>query len=484
MSFVFDSQAFFLANVSLDPDAPEAEMSSKVSRATPVTINNYNLSQQPHVDFIGSTPSSITRVLTYSSPLVHLFSYFLSLLSWTTKSPSESCLLVAAWWTICLYPKELIIYGTHVGLISWISWNWVEKGKSERLGKSNFTAASQLDLNKTVQEINTISDKLASFHKVLDHVNSYINWSDPVQTRKVLFGLAYSYPAWILFNYFISLSWTFIIVGTCFLVWNSPWSKVIRYTLMQSQLFSGFVNFILGFLWSEGLQQEGSKSFSVRTRDLSDLFRKVKEQQKKIPLKNTSLKEDTKTSVDLIYRFVICENQRWWLGLDWTTNLFPNERPPWSNEYNELINDKDTFELPQRKVTETKSPENPNILIRKTIEWEWVDPDWWIDSEGAADKEGWEYFDNRWNNPSSKGGFRKYTRRRKWAKTAKMIETIQKIENPSNSTPKSDEKIELNENTDDSCINNESSLNDHKIEGSSTQIKNPDESLSMKEASS
>ncbi|CAG8831032.1 43661_t:CDS:2, partial [Gigaspora margarita] len=198
----------------------------------------------------------------------------------------------------------------------------------------------------------------------------------------------------------------------------------------------------------EGLQQEGSKSFSVRTRNLTDLFRKVKE-QKKTPLKNTTLNEDTKTSVDLIYR---------------------------SNEINELINDKDTFELPQRKVTETKSPENPNIHIRKTIEWEWVDTDWWIYSEGATNKEGC--------NPSSKGGFRKYTRRRKWAKTAKMIETIQKIENPSNSTPKSDEKIELNENTDDSCINNESSLNDHKIEGSSTQIKNPDESLSMKEASS
>ncbi|CAG8776269.1 11212_t:CDS:2, partial [Gigaspora rosea] len=360
--------AFFLANVSLDFDTSEAEMSSKVSRATPVTINSYNLSQQPHVDFIGSTPSSITRLLTYSSPL--------------------SCLLVAAWWTICLYPRELIIYGTHIGLISWISWNWVERGKSERLGKSNFTAASQLDLNKTVQEIHTISDKLASFHKVLNHVNSYINWSDPVQTRKLLFCLAYSYPVWILFNYFVSLSWTFIIV----------------------------VDLLTLYLVFEGLQQEGSKSFSVRTRDLTDLFH--------------------------------------------------------------------TFELPQRKVTETKSPENPNILIRKTIEWEWVDTDWWIDSEGATDKEGWEYFDNRWSNPSSKGGFRKYTRRRKWAKTAKMIETIQKIENPSNSTSNSDEKIEPNENTDDSCINNESSLNDHNIEGSSTQIKNPHESLSMKKASS
>ncbi|CAG8493913.1 1477_t:CDS:2, partial [Cetraspora pellucida] len=444
--------AFFLANVSLDPDIPEAEMSSKVSHVTPVTTNSYNLSQQPsHVDFLASTPSSITRVLTYTSPLVHLFSYFLSLLSWSTRSSSESCLLVAAWWTICLYPRELIIYGTHIGLISWISWSWVEKGKSERL------AASQLDLNRTVQEIHNISDKLSSFHKVLNNANSYINWSDPVQTRKVLMGLAYSYPVWILFNYFVSLTWTFIIVGTFFLVWNSPWSKVIRYTLMRSQLFSRIVSFVFGFLWCGDFQQEGSKN--VGTRSLPA----VREQPKKLPLKNISLKEDAKTSVDLIYRFVLCENQRWWLGLDWTTNLFPNERPPWSDEYNEPVNDKDTFELPQHK--EMITPEDPNT--RKTIEWEWVDPSWWIDYGGAVDKEGWEYFDNRWNNPSSKSAFRRYTRRRKWARTARMIETIQKIEKPFNSTSEPDEKIDQIENTNDSSVNNKLSSNDHKDEESS-----------------
>ncbi|CAG8697247.1 10941_t:CDS:2, partial [Racocetra fulgida] len=41
-----------------NPDVPEAEMSSKVSRVTPVTTNNYNLPQSPsHVDFLASTPS-------------------------------------------------------------------------------------------------------------------------------------------------------------------------------------------------------------------------------------------------------------------------------------------------------------------------------------------------------------------------------------------------------------------------------------------
>ncbi|CAG8815894.1 15743_t:CDS:1, partial [Racocetra persica] len=100
--------------------------------------------------------------------------------------------------------------------------------------------------------------------------------------------------------------------------------------------------------------------------------------------------------------------------------------------------------------------------------WEWVDPNWWFDSGGAVDKEGWEYFDNRWNNPSSKSAFRRYTRRRKWARTARMIETIQKIESPLNSTSEPDEKVDRSENTNDSSVDNKLSSNNHKDEESST----------------
>ena len=35
------------------------------------------------------------------------------------------------------------------------------------------------------------------------------------------------------------------------------------------------------------------------------------------------------TAPELMLRFTVYENQRWWLGLDWTIKLFPNERTPW-----------------------------------------------------------------------------------------------------------------------------------------------------------
>ncbi|CAG8568394.1 2102_t:CDS:2 [Ambispora gerdemannii] len=354
------------------------------------------------VDFISNTPTSLTRVLTYTSPFVHSFSHFLSLVTWQTNNPAESCLLVAAWWTLCLFPRELLVYGTHIILIGWIAWRWIEKGKRERLGKPNPIArsVSQLDLNQTVEEIHKISEKLSNFHGIVKDLDSHINWSNPSQTQIVILGLLYSYPVWIVLNFLISLKWIFLVTGTVVLVWNGPWFRVIRYSLMQSPLFRGTVSFLIGFIWGGRLKQEGVRGFSV-----ASLIRKAKEQQKKLIARKAS-KDDSKTSTtDLIFRFVLYENQRWWLGLDWTTNLFPNERAPWSDEYNEPTNNKNSFQLPPPTTSLTASPNEPNMLIRKTEEWRWADSDWWLDLEGDVDKDGWEYADNRWKSFTSKGGF-------------------------------------------------------------------------------
>ncbi|RIA87608.1 integral peroxisomal membrane peroxin-domain-containing protein [Glomus cerebriforme] len=391
-----------------------------------VSTGSSQLSSPPPVDFLYSTPPSITRVLTYTSPLIHLFSYFLSLVTWSTGNPSESCLLVAAWWTVCLYTTEIIIYGTHLFLLAWIGWRWVEKGKSERLGKpsSASKSTSQLDLDRTVLEIHKISDKLTSFHALINSIRSKIDWANSAQTQKVIRGIIYSYPAWLILTYFIPLTWIFTILGTFGLVWHSPWFKFTRYALMQSALFRGLISLISVYVWRGNSSQQGERGFSVGA-----LIRKAKEQQKKIAGKKVNNDKDvTKTCTDLIFRFVIYENQRWWLGLDWTTNLFLNERPAWSDEYNEPTSPKSSFQLPSSSTTNIGTPEDPKVLIKKTMEWKWDDADWWIDYDGDVDKDGWEYADNRWKGFSSKSGFRRYTRRRKWVRTARLVETIEKLE--------------------------------------------------------
>ncbi|CAG8482491.1 2349_t:CDS:2 [Acaulospora colombiana] len=316
-------------------------------------------------------------------------------------------------------------------------------------------ATSQADLNRTVHEILIISDKLSSFHAFLNSLNSYIDWSDPAQTQKVFFGLIYLFPFWVLINWFIPLTWIFIITVTSFLVWNSPWLRVIRSVLMQSPLFRGIISFILGFMSGGGLKRQGGR-FSV-----GDLIRRAMDQQKKLALKRTSIKDNTKTTTDLIFKFVLYENQRWWLGLDWTSNLFPNERPAWSDEYQEPTNNKDSFQLPPPTTNYIPTTEDPNALIQKTMEWQWTDPEWAIDFNGDVDKEGWEYYDNRWKSPSSKSGFRKYTRCRKWVRAAKLVETVQKIQKTKSVSfeePESEKNEPANEKND---TTNPTTQNEH-----------------------
>ncbi|CAJ0756279.1 6389_t:CDS:1, partial [Entrophospora sp. SA101] len=88
-----------------------------------------------------------------------------------------------------------------------------------------------------------------------------------------------------------------------------------------------------------------------------------------------------------------------------------------SDEYLEPTDSKNNFQLP---APSTQTIDDKNVLIKTTRKWEWLDPDWNISHDGDVDKDGWVYTDNHWKNPTSKGGFGRYTRKRTWVRTAKL----------------------------------------------------------------
>ena len=83
---------------------------------------------------------------------------------------------------------------------------------------------------------------------------------------------------------------------------------------------------------------------------------------------------------DVMYQFSIFENQRWWMGLDWTAALLPQERPSWSDEASNPVSPPSSFSLPPARVTLTPAPtsSNPKAYNRRTIKWQWLDPEWTI----------------------------------------------------------------------------------------------------------
>ncbi|KAK4165629.1 integral peroxisomal membrane peroxin-domain-containing protein [Cladorrhinum sp. PSN259] len=130
------------------------------------------------------------------------------------------------------------------------------------------------------------------------------------------------------------------------------------------------------------------------------------------------------------FTFIIYENQRRWVGLGWTTSLFAYERPAWTDEHNNAVPERDQFELPE-------------VEDGSNMRWRWVEGSRWKvdgvpdeavmtevrdgkeewDYDGPGGKQGWVYYDNKWQHGRrGQDGWGRWTRRRKWYRDAELVE--------------------------------------------------------------
>jgi hypothetical protein len=105
----------------------------------------------------------------------------------------------------------------------------------------------------------------------------------------------------------------------------------------------------------------------------------------------------------LNFKFTILENQRWWMGLDWTAALLPHERPSWSSSTAALeplpppisfsLPPSSTVLLPLSVKGKVRSlavlrlhtrdlqlffPSQEHLRIKRTATWKWAEPDWGV----------------------------------------------------------------------------------------------------------
>ena len=141
----------------------------------------------------------------------------------------------------------------------------------------------------------------------------------------------------------------------------------------------------------------------------------------------------SKSNKPVRFTYVIYENQRKWLGIGWTSNLLSYERTPWTDEFLNESSSIDSFKLPNAADDATNGDSN-----MQGATWRWVDKTWRLDltNDGAitlssskrskttanpTNDEGFIYYDNTWKKPSTEDTFSKYTRRRRWIRTAELI---------------------------------------------------------------
>lgn len=88
----------------------------------------------------------------------------------------------------------------------------------------------------------------------------------------------------------------------------------------------------------------------------------------------------------IYFRFEIHENQRWWMGLDWTSALLPQERPSWCDSHLFPVSPPQAFVLPPPSSIDFPSPtkSEPRAMVRRTATWRWLDDDWNIVRAGPG----------------------------------------------------------------------------------------------------
>ena len=83
-------------------------------------------------------------------------------------------------------------------------------------------------------------------------------------------------------------------------------------------------------------------------------------------------------SEPLFFRFELQENQRWWMGLDWTSALLPQERPSWCDAYLNPSSPPSGFTLPPESTMYLPEPRkgDPSGRTKRVSRWRWLDEDW------------------------------------------------------------------------------------------------------------
>lgn len=343
---------------------------------------------------LSSTPPTITKALSQAYPLILATDRVFSLLTWTSDDSWKSFLLVVTWVAIVLYYEVLIKYFGHLlivgGIAGYVYFN--QSVEKERIDHPT--------LDSIVHTLTNATTRVNLFFSPITLLSL-----TPHDVTRLLFTTLFMSPVYMIIAFFLISPKTIILLfGLIILTYHSVYARVTRAVLWRSRTIRLF-----GF-YLTGLDFSGSRIRSHETH---------------LGKRNTSMGVQSKDGKPVRFVYVLYENQRRWLGIGWTANLLAYERAPWTDEFLNESTSPDSFKLP--------------VDDNFGVKWKWVDKTWKLDltNDGAlvvtgskskltpdpSNTDGWVFYDNTWKKPSTEDTFLKYTRRRRWVRTAELVNT-------------------------------------------------------------
>lgn len=198
-----------------------------------------------------------------------------------------------------------------------------------------------------------------------------------------------------------------LVFGTLVLTWHAKVMRVARELLWRSSIVRRLAALLTGLTFESPMKPpvsnvpsvssvsvDGETNGNVQPSPQKQESELTKALRKQSHHHNHKHGEGVGRDAGVKFTFIIFENQRRWVGLGWTTSLFAYERSAWTDEHNNPVPPRDSFELPE---TEEGS----------RMQWQWVEGSRWkvdgvpddgaetFDYDSPEGKMGWVYYDNK-----------------------------------------------------------------------------------------
>lgn len=168
----------------------------------------------------------------------------------------------------------------------------------------------------------------------------------PLPSSTMLRVTAWLYIPYLVLTYTVPLRIIIGIFGTLVLSWRAPWAVYLRTTVWGSAYFRWAIYRLWAKLSGQPLPSPTISTFSLPSQPVNTVR----------------------------FLFTIYENQRWWMGLDWTHALLPSERPSWCTSRQDPVSPPNNFDLPDPMVVFV--PDDKGRRIKRTATWRWEENEW------------------------------------------------------------------------------------------------------------
>lgn len=348
-----DPSLHFLTSPSRNRSmSPSLQLAPSPTRSTaPISTSTplYPEDATP-TDLLLATPPSILKLLTVAAPMIHALETFIQLVTWTHPSFFSSLLVLVGWWGVCLFGHLVARYGAPLAVLLYILTQYLKSAPGRAVPAhrhlsrpATLTPSSYTALLTAAQSLGSHVYSLRS--GVVYPIASRLSF---VPTQAGRAAPAYvtawititSYPFYLALTYAVPMKYILLVLGSVGLLWNAPFFRTLRVVLWKSAFVRWSCRIVLSILsGGRGLKKELSRTKSgLGVPGLLGKVAKgaeVKDVAVKVAPTQVGEKQEEGEDVKLV--FTVFENQRWWVGLDWTHALLPGERASWYVQSSPLV---------------------------------------------------------------------------------------------------------------------------------------------------